>query len=103
MLISLQELKNEITTPEFPSVPQKYNSMVAKLKDAGMDIISSIPKFGSIKDSLYRKRNEAAQVKKLEHVNVHEIEVPPRYKDFLLADYINEDTRILVFCSAEAR
>lgn len=77
--------------------------MVGKLKDAGIDIITSIPKFSSIKDTLYRTRNSAAQVQKLQHKNVLEVEVPPRYQDFLLAEYTCDDTRILVFSSSEAR
>lgn len=84
---SLDQLKTELIKPNFPNIPQSYNTMLGNLKDAGINIISEIPKFSSIKSALYRLRNSEAGVSKIRHKKVLEFEVPPRYEDFVLADY----------------
>lgn len=79
--------------------------MIGNLKDAGINIVSNIPKFTSVKSTLYRQRNKEAGVSKMLFKNALEVEVPPRYNNFLLADYSNKtnNTRIIVFSSVEAR
>lgn len=79
--------------------------MLGNLKDAGINIISEIPKFSSIKSALYRQRNSEAGVSKIRHKKVLEFEVPPRYEDFVLADYScdMDNIRIVVFSSLKAR
>lgn len=79
--------------------------MLSNLKDAGINIISEIPTFQSVKSTMYRQRNLEAGVSKIKHKKVLTVEVPPRFQDFLLADYLcsKNNIRIIVFSSAEAR
>lgn len=92
-----------MTTPSFPSVPKTFNSVVASLKNASTAVLDQFPSFNSLKSTLYRHRNTAAKVPKLQCKSVDEVQVPPDFHDFLLADYTNGDTRIIVFCSEKAR
>lgn len=101
--IAVKKCKEDITSPEFPAIPSAYNAMVSKLKDKGIDFISEIPTFEKMKSTLYRYRNTTAQVSKLQCNYVEEVQVPPKYNEFLLADYGSDGLRIIVFCSKEAR
>lgn len=101
---SIYKLKQQLTTPGFPKVPKTFNSTVASLKNESAELSPNmIPNFSSVKSSLYRHRNSAAKLPKLHCENAKEVQVPPDFEDFLLADYMNGNTRILVFCSKKAR
>lgn len=100
----IAKLKDAITNPEQPTVPKEYNLAVAAYEDAGYHLTGSdFPKFQNIKSALYEHRNKVAGVKKIEHKNIKEVVVPPKFKSFLLADFDDDDTRILVFGSERAR
>lgn len=81
------------------AIPSLYNKAIVDLEDAGLDIIEKIPTFDSVKSTFYRNRNKAAGVQKLAHKNVTDVEIPPKFEGFLMADYKNDDNRIIVFCS----
>ncbi|KAH9632905.1 hypothetical protein HF086_002727 [Spodoptera exigua] len=100
---SIYNLKQKLIAPTFPSVPKTYNAEVACLKDANPELLSNLPTFSSVKSSLYRYRNSAAKLPKIQCKTVEEVQVPSDYRDFLLADYTYGNTRIIVFCTETAR
>jgi hypothetical protein len=84
------------------TVPAVYNKMVSKLSDSGIDLITKVPLYTSIKSTMYRRRNKEAKVNKMSFSNVSEVEVPEKFQNFLLADYNYDGLRILAFCTEEA-
>lgn len=52
---------------------------------------------------MYDIRNRSLEVKKTTFKNFGEIIVPPKFSDFLLANYYDGIKRILIFCSKGAR
>lgn len=98
----IQQCKDKFVSPQFPPVPETFNAMVSEFK-AIPSLIQNIPSFQSIKSSLYRHRNTIAGIKRLKCKNVEEFQVPEDYKYFLLADYLYNCNRIVVFCIEEAK
>lgn len=75
------------------------------LRNKGLDLASSnpIPTFSQKKDTIYRKIRKHAGVEKLRSTSLSEVQVPTLFFDILLADYCDEDIRILIFCSSDAQ
>lgn len=61
-----------------------------------------VPTFDQKKSGIYRQRNKLAHVKKTKANSPEEVEIPKQYEDFLLADYLHNGMRIVVFCSKDA-
>jgi hypothetical protein len=76
---------------------------VSSLSDTGIDLIAAFPRFKNIKSTLYKHKNAALDVDKIEYQDLESVQVPQRYQDFLLADYSDDNCRILIFCSQWAR
>lgn len=84
----IAKLKYAITNPEQPTVPKEYSLAVAAYEDAGYHLTGSdFPKFQNIKSALYEHRNIVAGVKKIEHRNIKEVLVPPKFKSFFFIEY----------------
>lgn len=73
--------------------------MVKGIEHDTFDMIAAVPEFRNIKSSLYNCRNKVAGTKKMFFNNNEEVEVPPVYKHFLVADYYYNGDRILIFGS----
>lgn len=80
-----------------------YNDTLVPLQDKGYDFISKVPSLNSCKTAMYNKRNKFLGVSKTVFRNLEEVEVPKIYLPYLLGDYYNGSSRILVFISKEAK
>ncbi|KAL0882614.1 hypothetical protein ABMA27_001051 [Loxostege sticticalis] len=102
--LKIQQLKNIVSTPDLPNVPTAYNSAAASYNDSGFQLSGSqFPLFKNIKSTLYNHRNTTAQVKKIEFRNLAEVTVPLKFKSFLIADFNDNNTRILIFGTENSR
>ncbi|XP_072942830.1 uncharacterized protein [Epargyreus clarus] len=101
--LRLFKLKTTLADPEAPAIPTAYNAAVSSLKDTGIDKIKEFPALKSIKTTLYKHRNAAFEVSKIEFKNVEEVKVPPAHQEFILADYNDSGIRVIAFCSEFAR
>ncbi|CAK1591836.1 unnamed protein product [Parnassius mnemosyne] len=100
--LKFYECKKKISEDSI-SVTRVYKNAVSSLENAGNNFINKLPKFGDVKSTLYRYRNELG-VEKLYHKTYADVEVPFKFDSFLLADYFRDDgARILVFKSRHAR
>lgn len=80
-------------------IPATFNDETVKLKDAGYEFISELPKFDKIKSSLYRHRNKYLGIKKSLHTNSTEVEIPKTCKEHIIFDDTLEGNRIIVLSS----
>lgn len=78
-----------------------YSEVVEEMKDAGPNEIDKIPKFDNIKKRLYKHRNKALQVKKIRFRKVVDVEIPKVFKNFLFAEYIEKNVKLLLFATEE--
>ncbi|XP_050670646.1 uncharacterized protein LOC126969333 [Leptidea sinapis] len=63
----------------------------------------ALPSFDSVKCSLYTARKTKLKVEKTIYKEVAEVEIPATFEDFLLADYQNGDSRIIIFATNDAK
>ncbi|KAF9412798.1 hypothetical protein HW555_008801 [Spodoptera exigua] len=85
-------------------IPTLFNNEMSSLADFGLDLVATIPKFTSIKNSLYHSRNKALGVKRTTFQTASAVEIPDAYKDkILLADYTDQRNRIIVFGTHNAK
>ncbi|XP_061722098.1 uncharacterized protein LOC133528658 [Cydia pomonella] len=95
--IRLSNCKKEIAaSPEIP-VPTIFENIVAGIEDDGLDLVGNIPQFQNIKSAMYNHRNKVAGTRKMFFNNLQELEVPPAYHKFLIADYHHNGVRIIIF------
>ena len=99
----MHECKARVSSGIFPAVPTEYNKTVASLSDAGLNIIKKIPKLCNVQSSLYRARNKSAGLEKINFRSVGDFILPPKFNNFLMADYDDFGTRILIFATEEAK
>ena len=102
MTIEIEKLKQTVKSSYEP-IPKLYQEACENIQSTGLDLVAEIPALSSIQHSLYDIRNKSLEVKKTVFKNFAEITVPPKFSDFLLANYYDEIKRILIFCSKEAR
>jgi hypothetical protein len=88
---------NKLTRDPTLPIPKVFREMVSGIKNDGLDLISKTPKFDNKKSGLYIQRNKAIGTSKTNFKKFEEIEIPPNYQSFLIADYKDKNTRILVF------
>ncbi|XP_063634445.1 uncharacterized protein LOC134805087, partial [Cydia splendana] len=101
--IKMNDCKKQVES-DTASIPRVYRKAVGSLENSGINIISKLPEFTSVKSTLYRHRNKTLEVEKLYHKSFSDIKVPPKFDSFLLADYYRDDgARILVFASSDAK
>lgn len=96
--LKLIECQNKASTDFISSIPNIYKQTRREIKSLGYHLVTKVPKYKSVKTTLYKKRNEAAGVSKLHCLKPEEVTVPERYSSMLLGDYDSEGKRILVFC-----
>lgn len=77
--------------------------MVGSFQTSGLDLVCKVPSFESIKSSLYRFRNAAAGVTHLKSKQGINVQIPPEFNNFVLADYSDGDNRIIAFCTKKAK
>lgn len=94
----IERAKNE-TTP----VPSIYADTLEEMKDVGLNLLQALPKYDSVKKTIYKHRNKALQAKKIRFTRLKDVMVPNIYNNFLLADYHYKKSRILLFASKEGR
>lgn len=80
-----------------------YDDHLTPLRDSGLDIISKIPQYCSLKTSLFNSRKRALNVSKLAFKSPIDVDIPQKFEHFVLGDYIENDTRIILFCSDKAK
>lgn len=86
------------------TVPSVYKEIVNAVNEVGSsDLNKCIPTYRSIKSRVYRRRCATLKVKKMAHKIMSEVEVPPIFTEFLLADYEYLGDRILIFVSKQVR
>lgn len=94
----IERAKNE-TTP----VPTIYAEALEEMKDAGLDLLQSLPNYGSLKKTMYKHRNRSLQAERIRFFQLKDVMIPNIYNNFLFADYNDKKTRILLFASEEGR
>lgn len=62
-----------------------------------------MPNIQSVKTGLYNERNKILGATKVRFENSGDVVIPTKYLNFLLADYVDDNERILLFCSPENR
>lgn len=93
----MEEVRNEAKTTHRP-IPQIYNEALCKWQQKGYDLIKPLPPFENAKHIFYDSRNEAAGVTKLNYKHFEEVQIPVQHLKYLVADYYDCKTKILVFC-----
>lgn len=84
-------------------VPTIFKNVVSSMDIGDFEGTSKFPAYSKIKSTLYNRRNETLGVTKLKFKTISEVVVPKKFESFLLADYEDEVTRILVFCNQNAK
>lgn len=102
LAMSIVHMKDEASTSS-DSMPVIYKNNVKSLYDKGIHLVTDVPPFSSVKCSLYSARNRTLQMDKTVFKKPSDVKVPAPFENFKVADYDYEDTRILVFCSDEAK
>lgn len=100
--MSLAALKVNVQKSDQP-IPKMYKEAVEKLKDDGIDFITSLPEFQNVQHGLYSARNRSLGVQKVICAVPESEEIPTKFSDFILADYFSIGNRIVVFCFRESR
>ncbi|KAL0810826.1 hypothetical protein ABMA28_010136 [Loxostege sticticalis] len=101
--LTLDKIK-QIGAQKSDPLPTIFNENVRGLYEKGLNFVVPVPSFPNVKHALYNARKKELQITKTVFKSVDEVEVPAKYnKDFLIADYIYEGSRILVFCKSEAK
>lgn len=104
VLKKMKDLKTKIVANVDP-IQKQFEEVVCELEDDGVHLVADLPKFDNIKSGLYKARNKALGVSKLHFESPTKVEIPKKYKNFLLADYNDNDTnnRILIFSSSDIK
>lgn len=82
---------------DFGLVLEIYERSFEVLKQKGKSYESEIPTFQSIKNILYRERKKYLRSKKLVFQTLDEVEVPEKFKPFLMCQDGNDNNNILIF------
>lgn len=86
------------------TIPKAFNNAIDSLIDQGIPLLGKpLPQYTSKKSSMYRRRNKVLNVKKVCYKTVQEVQIAVTFEDFVLADYIDSDLRIIIFCREETR
>lgn len=96
----IERAKTE-TTP----VPSIYADALEDMKDAGLNLLQKLPKYDSVKKTIYKHRNKALQAKRIRFTRIKDFVIPNIYRDFLLADFdpVAKNTRLFLFASTKGR
>lgn len=98
LAININNMKQEASTSVEP-MPKIYDKHITPLKTKKLK--TRIPEFQNVKCCLYQCRKNAMEVDKTVFKCLCEVEVPLQFRTMLVADYINEKTKILIFCNVE--
>lgn len=99
----MDSLKKAVVNSNFEPVPTIFNETIASINDTGIQLVTKVPSFKSVKSSLYYNRNKKENIKKIKFNKPEDVEIPPKFNDFLIADYCDDANRILIFASEEAK
>lgn len=100
--ILMENCQKTIAADATQPVPSVFRNTLGTIKDAGLDLISKIPKYINIKKKLYRKRNRSLNVAKVYFKTLKEIIIPEKFHSFILADYSTAN-RIIIFANQNIR
>lgn len=94
-----EKVAHDLMTP----VAQIYEDVTSKIQDAGLDKVTKISSFENVKKKLYRKRYKALGIKNISYKRAVDVVIPNKFKNMLIADYTEKNTRILVFSCPELK
>ncbi|KAH9631290.1 hypothetical protein HF086_003726 [Spodoptera exigua] len=97
MKLCLKNIQQNVTAP----VSTIFEESIDRIKDKGLDLVTTIPLFENRKKTLYKKRNLALGAKKIEFKKAVDIDIPKKYENLLFADYKHKNKRILILCNEE--
>ncbi|KAF9406388.1 hypothetical protein HW555_013210, partial [Spodoptera exigua] len=97
MKLCLKNIQQNVTAP----VSTIFEESIDRIKDKGLDLVTTIPLFENRKKTLYKKRNLALGAKKIEFKKAVDIDIPKKYENLLFEDYKHKNKRILILCNEE--
>lgn len=101
--LEMDKCEQKVTTDYSIPIPSVVREAVGQIKDKGLDIVKKLPNKNILERKLYRKRNQSLGVKKVRFNSLTDIIIPPRFETFLLADYCQSSTRIIIFAGEYCR
>lgn len=78
-------------------VTQIFKKGLTELENMGVNFVSPLPSLKSVQTSLYTCRNRT------NFKSIEEVIIPPKFSEFVLAEYYYKDCGIIMFCSEESR
>lgn len=96
--ISIHKI-HEVASTSVEPMTKIYKENIRPLKEKGF----KVPQFDNVKCSLYNARKRKLKVSKTIFKCIEEVQVPATFEKFLVADYQYEHTRLLIFCTKEAK
>lgn len=96
ILLNLNDCEDQVKHNLAAFVSSLYFDTIERIEEKGLNFVANIPRFQSVKNKLYRKRNKSLGVQRISFNNMANTVVPELFQDILLADRIG-DQRILVF------
>lgn len=93
---SIDKMKEQSRLTDTP-VTQIFKKGVSELENGGVNFVQPLPTFKSVQTSLYTCR------KRTNFKSIEEVIIPPKFSDFVLAEYYDKDCGIIMFCSEENR
>lgn len=102
ILLNLNDCEDQVKHNLAAFVSSLYFDTIERIEEKGLNFVANIPRFQSVKNKLYRKRNKSLGVQRISFNNMANTVVPEQFQDILLADRIG-DQRILVFAHHNMR
>lgn len=101
-LKNMDKLKDRVST-NFDSVKKQYEDMKSHMDDTGVTLLKDLPAFENVKSALYNGRNKVLGAPKLRCKLPSEVVVPGKFQKMVLADYNDEENRLIIFCTQNTR
>jgi hypothetical protein len=102
IVIAMNDIREAAQTTDRP-ITELYEEAVYSCQQKGYDIIMPLPAFKNSKHSFYDSRNKSAGVKKVNFKNFEEVQIPVQHTQYIVADYYDGYTKIIVFCMEQDR
>lgn len=98
----MHELRETVRASDEP-IPKLYNDITNSIRERGLDLVIPLPSLNNSTSLLYGARNKALDLKKTIYKSISEVEIPLKFRDMILADYCDQEEKILVFCTNNCR
>lgn len=102
MAIAMNDVRHVAQSTDRP-LPQIYDDALNNWQQKGYDLVTSLPRFENAKHSFYDSRNKSAGVSKINFKSLEEVQIPVQHLQYVVADYYDGHTKIVVFCMEEDR